>query len=258
MELAISSKSNALLANAIEVPSHSATESRDSAANQDIVSDYQFVSQETSPEHMDKGGTNQPLLGADSRMERYYHAIKVDACKPLVPKRKRKRNNLNTKPALKRKGNTLSTRSASSYVIRSVITRCSGHAEGLLTTTENADHVHQLRADGFAQQEHENFLSQENAGCGDSLGFNQDVNISNKYVHDKASVCDADRDAIKPVNLGHRKKQKLSSPRSSLSSISEDDTIADGSSKAPILEQHPTRPYLNCELSIVGILHQHP
>ncbi|XP_042040443.1 uncharacterized protein LOC121786003 [Salvia splendens] len=205
MELAISFKSNALLAKAIEVPSHPATESRDSAANQDIVSDYQFLSQETSPEHMDKGGTNQPLLGADSRMERDYHAIKVDSCKPLVPKRKRKRkrkrSNLNTKSAQKRKGNTLSTRSASSYVVRSVITRCSGHAEGLLTTTENADHVHQLRADGVAQQAHENFLSQENAACGDSLCFNPDVDISNKYVHDEASVCDADRDAIKPVNL---------------------------------------------------------
>ncbi|KAL1543777.1 hypothetical protein AAHA92_20709 [Salvia divinorum] len=210
MELAISFNSNALVAKAIEVPSHPATELRVRsnsvkeiigynasalpADKQDVVSDYQFVSQETSPEYMDKGGTKQPLLGADSLMERDDHAIKVVACKPLVPKRKRKRSNLNRRHALKRKRNNLSAKSALSYAVHSVITKCSSRVEGSLTTTENADLVHQLRADGVAQQAHENFLSQENAGCGESLVFNQDVNISNKYVHDKTSVCDADRE----------------------------------------------------------------
>ncbi|KAG6394694.1 hypothetical protein SASPL_145284 [Salvia splendens] len=41
---------------------------------------------------------------------------------------------------------------------------------------------------------------------------------------------------------GSQKKQKLSSPRSSISSLSEDYTISDGFSDPPILEQHPTRP----------------
>ncbi|XP_057795650.1 uncharacterized protein LOC131011817 isoform X2 [Salvia miltiorrhiza] len=200
MELAISFKSNALVAKAIQVPSHPATElsvrsnsveerigcsaSALPAAKQNVVSDFQFDSQEASKEHT---STRQPLLGADLQMERDNHTFKVDACNPLVPKLKRKRSNLNTRPAL-------------SYVVHSVITKCSDHAGGLVTTTEDADRVHQLRADGVAHQAHENFLPKENCGYGDSLNINLDVNISNKNVHDKASVCDADMDAIKPVS----------------------------------------------------------
>ncbi|KAL1533570.1 hypothetical protein AAHA92_33437 [Salvia divinorum] len=216
MELSISFKSNALVAKAIQVSSHPSTElsvmsdsvqertgcdmSALPAAKQDIVSDFQFDPQEASQEHMDIGGTKRPLLGADPRIERDNQAIKVDTCQPLVPKKKRKRSNLNTRHGLKRKRNTSNKRPALSYVVHDVMTKCSGHSGGLVTTTEDADQVHQLRADGAAHQAHENLLPQENAGCGDNLGFNQDVNISNKYVHDKASVSDEDRGAVKPAS----------------------------------------------------------
>ncbi|XP_042036262.1 uncharacterized protein LOC121782469 isoform X2 [Salvia splendens] len=216
MELSISFKSNALVAKAIQVSPHPSTElsvrsnavkertvcdvSALPAAKQDIVSDFEFDPQEASQEHIDIGATKHHLLGADPQMERDNHAIEVDACQPLVPKMKRKRSNLNALHGLERKRNTLNTRPASSYVVHDVMTKCSGRSGGLVTTTEDADHVHQLRADGVAHQAYENFSSQEKAGRGDSLDVNQDVNISSKYVHDKAFVCDADRGAIKPAS----------------------------------------------------------
>ncbi|XP_042033155.1 uncharacterized protein LOC121779795 isoform X2 [Salvia splendens] len=216
MELSISFKSNALVAKAIQVSPHPSTElsirsnsvkertgcdvSALPAAKQDIVSDFQFDPHEASQEHVDIGATKHPLLGADPQMERESHAIEVDACQPLVPKLKRKRSNLNARHGLERKRNSLNTRPASSYVVRDVMTTCSGRSGGLVTTTEDAYHVHQLRVDGVAHPAHENFSSQEKADRGDSLDVNQDMNISNKHVHDTTFVCDADRGAIKPAS----------------------------------------------------------
>lgn len=240
VELAISFKSNALVAKAIQVRSHPAVESRVKsklvkkrlgfnvsalpASKNDVVSDLRSDSRGTSTGHLDeaavsesgsvtannardfgenilknahmkvmnpkgptmvrsgethsswlrkrKRATEQLFLEANLRMEKDSHDISVDACKPFVPKLKKKKSSLNATPD-------------SSYVSDNVITKCSGRAEGLVTTTEDADHVCQLRADKVACHAQENFLPNGNTGYGDSLGYNQQVSSVNKYVHDR-------------------------------------------------------------------------
>ncbi|KAH6832144.1 hypothetical protein C2S53_007704 [Perilla frutescens var. hirtella] len=250
VELAISFKSNALVAKAIQVPYHSSVEpcvksksakerlgcnvSALPAAKNDVASDLQSDSQGTSKDHLDeaavseRGGVTvnnagdlgenilknahlevmslkgpnmvrsgeahsnclrkkkrameQLLLEPNLRMVKDSHNISADACKPFVPKPKRKRSSLNKTPS-------------SLYVGDDVITKCSGRAEGLVTTIGNADHVRQLSTDEDPCHAHESLLPNENTDSRDSLGFNQHVNTVNKYLRDRASVLDAEKGA---------------------------------------------------------------
>lgn len=242
LELAISFKSNALVAKAIQVPSHPAVKSfvkskldrkrlgcNVFASKNDVVSDLRCDSQGTSTGHQDEvavsgsgsvttnyaGGlgenipknarmkvmtpkglamvrsvetrsswlrkrkrvTEQLFLDANLLMEKDSHDISVDACKSFVPKPKKKKSSWTTTSNL-------------SYVSDNVITKCSGRPEGLVTTTKDADHVCELRADEVACRAHENFLPNGNTGYEDSLGPSQHVNSVNKYEHDRVDdVC---------------------------------------------------------------------
>ncbi|KAI3464567.1 hypothetical protein Pfo_021230 [Paulownia fortunei] len=103
-------------------------------------------------------------------------------------------------PNLKRKRSSLTTLSASSYVADNVITGCSGHAERLVTTTEDADHVCHLKTDEVARHAHETILANESTGQGDSLGFNRHANNVDKFVHNRASILDTEMSSIESID----------------------------------------------------------
>ncbi|KAL6511992.1 hypothetical protein OROGR_021589 [Orobanche gracilis] len=94
-------------------------------------------------------------------------------------------------PYLKRKKSSLTTLSASHYVSDSVISESSGHAEKLVTSSEDAE---------FEHDTHECFLANESTGHGDSLGFNQHDNNADKVVLNEVSVSDIEKSKIEPVD----------------------------------------------------------
>ncbi|KAK6132250.1 hypothetical protein DH2020_034010 [Rehmannia glutinosa] len=96
-------------------------------------------------------------------------------------------------PILKRKRNSLTTVSASSTVADSVIAECSGHAERLVTTSEDADHVFHLKTDEVNRYPDESFLANESTGHGDSLGFNQHSNNVAGLAHNRVSILDTEK-----------------------------------------------------------------
>ncbi|KAL0326121.1 UNVERIFIED_CONTAM: Zinc finger CCCH domain-containing protein 7 [Sesamum radiatum] len=101
--------------------------------------------------------------------------INSDSYKPSVPNLKRKRSCLTSLPA-------------SSCMADNLGSRCSGRAESLVPTTEDTNHMCQLRTDERAPYAHEPFLANKNTGHEGSLGFNNHADAVDKLVSNRASV----------------------------------------------------------------------
>lgn len=220
MELAISFKSNSLVAKAILAPSSPAAKSGINSmdvnnrtvcnmshsqpiessndvvktsclsCDLDILSESKGTSENGSltasgandlgenslkdepPKDMDLQGPG--ILGSDSKSDSYKHSV----------------------PTAKRKRHSLTTLSASSHVADNVIIGCSGHAESLVITNGQVDHVCPLGTDEVGDHAHETHLADEDSGCGESLSFNQHTDIVEKLEQNGASVLHTDESAI--------------------------------------------------------------
>ncbi|KAL0438143.1 UNVERIFIED_CONTAM: Zinc finger CCCH domain-containing protein 7 [Sesamum latifolium] len=115
-------------------------------------------------------------------------------------------------PNLKRKRSCLTTLSASSCMADNLGGRCSGRAHSLVPTTEDTDHMFQLRTDEGAPYAHEPFLANENTGHEGSLGFNHHANAVHKFVSNRASVLGTEKS---PVESFDRHRLDYSSKHSS-------------------------------------------
>ncbi|XP_020547505.1 uncharacterized protein LOC105180166 [Sesamum indicum] len=125
--------------------------------------------------------------------------ISSDSYKPSVPNLKRKRSGL-------------TTLSASSCMADNSGCRCSGHAESLVPTTEDTDHMCRVRADEGVPYAHEPFLANENTGHEGSLGFNYCADSHVKFVSNRASVLGTEKS---PVESFDRRRLDYTSEHSS-------------------------------------------
>ncbi|KAK4429608.1 Zinc finger CCCH domain-containing protein 7 [Sesamum alatum] len=99
-------------------------------------------------------------------------------------------------PNLKRTRSCLTTLSASSCMADNLGGRCSGRAESLVRTTEDTDHVCQLRTGEGAPYAQEAFLANENTGHEGSLGFNHHADTVDKFASNRASVLGTEKSPV--------------------------------------------------------------
>lgn len=234
MELAISFKSNSLVAKAIQVPSNPSTDlceksnlvkerlgcnvSALPAVKSVVVSDTQFDSWGTSKEHMDKASdSGSGSVAANCARDLGEKTLENAHPEVMIlngTTMGRSDITCSRRPRKKKKGKKQRYLGANVEKDNNVIILVDASKPFDPNLKSESRGVNQLRAYEDSPLADGNFSPIKRASYGDSLGFNQHVNITNNYgVHDKASVYEIEEGEIVPtdeiIELGSDRDHRL-------------------------------------------------